>query len=340
MPWNLVGHDWAANILAQHIQHDTVRHAYLFCGPAGVGRHSLALLFAQALICPDTRENGQPCLVCSSCKRIARMQHPDLLVVSVADNRKEILIEQVRSLQHDLSLAPYEAPIRIGLLLDFQNASDNAQNAILKTLEEPSSRAVLLVTASRPEDLLPTISSRCEVFLLKPAPIEEVALTLENKEGLPKDSARQIAHLSGGCYGRAMALHMDPAVIEKDTAYIDGLIHAMASTLQERFAYAEELTHRKPSARASLQEAIRVWISFWRDVLIIRGGGNAPLIHIRHETTLRKVSEIISLPDLHTQLIHLEEGLDNLDKNANTRLLAEVLLMELPHLHVPGTMKI
>ncbi len=79
--------------------------------------------FAQALTCPEAKETGEPCQSCPTCQRIARMQHPDLFVVTVSENRKEILIEQVRSLQHDLSLAPYEAPFRIGLLLDFQNAS-------------------------------------------------------------------------------------------------------------------------------------------------------------------------------------------------------------------------
>jgi DNA polymerase-3 subunit delta' len=335
MPWDLVGHDWAATMLAQHIRSDAVKHAYLLCGPDGVGRRSLALRFAQALTCVNSQSSGDPCLSCSNCQRIARMQHPDLFVVSVPENRKEILIEQVRTLQHDLSLAPYEAPVRIGLLLNFQNASDSAQNAILKTLEEPTTRVILLVTASRPEDLLPTISSRCEVLLLRPASVEDVAQALEKQEGVSKDVATQIAHLSGGCYGQALSMHKNPETIEKGTMLIEGMLHAMAAPLRERFSYAEELTARKPSTRQNLQQAIRVWISFWRDVLIINSGADAPLVHVRYEEVIRAMAATISLAEIHTQLTHLEDGLDHLNKNANTRLLAEILVMELPHLRQP-----
>jgi DNA polymerase-3 subunit delta' len=134
MAWNLVGHDWAVSLLARHIQTSNVKHAYLFCGPEGIGRRSLALRFAQALTCQNKQSPAEPCLACQSCQRFFGMQHPDLFIISAPDPGREIRIEQIRGLQHDLSLAPYEAPYRIGLLLDFQNANANAQNAMLKTL--------------------------------------------------------------------------------------------------------------------------------------------------------------------------------------------------------------
>jgi DNA polymerase III subunit delta' len=335
MSWNLVGHDWATKILTQHIQNGGVKHAYLFCGLDGIGRRSLALRFAQALTCPNARENGEPCLDCSSCKRVARMQHPDLFVISVPENRKEISIDQVRALQHDLSLAPYEAPCRIGLLLDFQNASDEAQNSMLKTLEEPTSRVVLLVTASRPEDLLPTISSRCEVILLRPASLETISLALENETGISKIDAEKFARLSGGCYGQALAMQQNPEKVTKINTLIDGMLRAMTLPLRDRFAYAEELAPRKTSTRENLQGVFRVWISFWRDALIIATQANTPIIHNDYETVLRSLANEIPLSGIHAQLTRLEDGFDQLDKNANTRLLTEVMIMGLPQRHNP-----
>ncbi len=335
MFWNLVGHDWATSILAQHIKTDSVKHAYLFCGLDGIGRRSLALRFAQALSCPNARETGEPCLSCSSCQRMARMQHPDLFVISVPENRKEISIEQVRTLQHDLSLAPYEAPCRIGLLLDFQNASAEAQNSMLKTLEEPTSRVVLLVTASRPEDLLPTISSRCEVILLRPTSAEEISIALEKQTGISKTDADKLARLSNGCYGQAVTMQQNPEQVTKVNALIDGLLKSMTQPLRDRFAYAEELAPRKPTTRENLQDVFKVWISFWRDALIISSRAYAPLIHSEYETVLRSLVSQVPLSEIHAQLARLEDGFDQLDKNVNTRLLTEVIVLGLPRLHKP-----
>ena len=335
MSWNLIGHEWAADILKKHILKGNVRHAYLFCGPDGIGRRSLALRFAQALTCPEAKESGEPCLICHSCQRIARMQHPDLFAVKVPENRKEILIEQVRSLQHDLSLAPYEAPYRIGLLLDFQNASAAAQNAMLKTLEEPTSRTILLVTASRSEDLLSTIASRCEVILLRSASLEEVADSLENEPGATRGEAEKIARLSGGCYGQALSMLQNPEIVERNNNLIDGLLRVMAAPLRDRFAYAEELTTRKTSSRENLHTAIRVWISFWRVVLLINGGAGASVSHVDYQAALDRLAAEIPAGEIHAQLSRLEEALDQLDRNANSRLLAEILVMDLPQLLQP-----
>jgi len=335
MTWDLVGHEWAANLLARHIQTGNNKHAYLFCGPDGIGRRSLALRFAQALTCQQARSSGDPCLTCASCQRIARMQHPDLFVVAAPEPGREIRIEQIRNLQHDLSLAPYEAPVRIGLLLDFQNANANAQNAMLKTLEEPTTRAILLVTASRAEDLLPTIASRCEIVLLRPASVEIVAAELEKRQGVDKARAERIAHLSGGCYGYAHTLHKNPADMEKITVLINGMLHVLSASLRERFAYAEELTARKPSARENLYQVIKIWLSFWRDTLIIAGGGKASLINSDYEDTIRSLAAQVPLAEINSQMARLEDGLDKLDKNVNIRLLAEILIMDLPQLHQP-----
>src|SRR5512139_4054575 len=113
MNWSLLGHEWAVDLLSQHVAQGQVRHAYLFTGPQGVGRRTLALRLAQALDCPQPTAPGQPCLKCSTCQRIQKMAYPDLSVVQAEQVGGTLKVEQVRELQHALSLAPYEGRYRV-----------------------------------------------------------------------------------------------------------------------------------------------------------------------------------------------------------------------------------
>src|SRR5574342_1064034 len=111
--WNLVGHEWAVNLLKKHVAQGATRHAYLFAGPPGVGRRTLALRFAQALNCQMPIKAGIPCGECRDCKQIAAMQHADLTVVQ-ADSQGGILkVDQVREARRILTLKPYQATYRV-----------------------------------------------------------------------------------------------------------------------------------------------------------------------------------------------------------------------------------
>ncbi len=190
MDWEIAGHDWAVEMLKTHAAKGVQRHAYLFTGPPGSGRRTLALRFAQALNCLQPLAPGVPCQSCRVCHQIERMQHPDLFVVQSEQEGREIKIEQIRALQHSLSLAPFEARYRIGLILRFQEARKSSANALLKTLEEAPSRAILLLTANSPSSVLPTIASRCEVFNLRSLNLEQLASYLNKEHGLEPHLAR------------------------------------------------------------------------------------------------------------------------------------------------------
>jgi DNA polymerase-3 subunit delta' len=328
MPWDIIGHEWAANLLSEQAARREERHAYLFTGPPGVGRRTMALRFAQALNCLQPPAPGQPCRACRICAQIERMQHADLFVVQAEQEGGILKVDQIRSLQHSLALAPYEARYKIALLLRFHEANANAANALLKTLEEAPSRAVLLLTADTPEALLPTIVSRCEVLRLRPMPVDALAAHMPKEERVLAEQARLLAHLSGGRVGYARRLLASPSALDRRQAWIEEAFRLLREPHRERFIYAEKIA--KDKDKDLIRQVMLNWLSFWRDVMICAAGADTPLVNIDHEEELRALAGSIDLESARAMVGAAENGLRRLDANVNPRLLAEVLLMDWP----------
>ena len=326
MSWNVYGHEWAVQLLQQHIAGQEVRHAYLFTGPAGVGRRTLALRFAQALNCPTPLTPGQPCGACRTCEQIERMQHTDLSVVQAEGPGGTLKVEQVRDLQHTLSLLPYQAPYRVALLLRFQEANANAQNALLKTLEEPPEHVVLLLTADSAESLLPTVASRCEVLRLRSLAVAELERLLCDEQHLPAEEARLLAHLASGRPGYALRLHRHPEVLQQRREVLDEMIDLLGANRRQRFAYVERVYRDK----GQLRFALETWLSFWRDLLLAASGASRAPVNLDRQEQIARLAGSLALPLVFRCTTALEQALVGLDDNLNARLQAEVLLLDWP----------
>jgi DNA polymerase-3 subunit delta' len=320
--WNLLGHNWAVDMLRRHIATGEARHAYLFAGPAGLGRRSLALAFARALNCTNPPAPGDFCGVCRNCKQIGAMQHPDLVVIQAENEGGILKVDQVREMKRTVSLKPYQSQYRIALFLRFHEANDNASNALLKTLEEAPSHAILLLTADNPESLLPTIVSRCEVLRLRPIPIEQVEKELANR-GVENSQVKLIAHISGGRPGYAFRLAEDKLLLEFRTERIDDLQRLLSASRVDKFAYAEKLAKEKDVTR----QTFLVWESFWRDVFLHASKASAPLANVDRAEEIASLATRLDLPAARQRVNEIERALHQMERNVNARLLAEILLL-------------
>jgi DNA polymerase III subunit delta' len=328
MNWNMIGHEQVVQSLKRHILNQDVRHAYLLTGPPGIGKRTLAIRLAQAINCIDPQSPAEPCGKCRICAQTERMAQVDMTIIQSETEGGMIKVDQIRSLQHSLSLKPLEACFRIALLLRFQEANASAQNALLKTLEEAPEKVILCLTADSAEALLPTIVSRCEVVRMHPLPVNKVVTALHDRWSLPDDEARNLGFISGGRPGYAIYLHENPDILKQRYTWIDDLHELLKSTRRERFVYAESIAKDKDKVRQALQ----VWLSYWRDILLTISGCQYQVVNQEWDQQIASVSEKLDLARVRMLTTEIEDGLIKLESNVNPRLLVEVLMLDMPRL--------
>lgn len=327
--WNLIGHTWAVDLLRAQMAGGKLRHAYLITGPQGNGRRALATRLAQALNCQNPPQAGEFCGECRACRGFAKLAHPDLHLVELQEGDRDIKVDAVRELSRGLALTPYEARYQVALLLDFEQASESAANALLKTLEEPPGSVVLLLTAESAESLPATIASRCELLRLRPVPVDELAAGLTAEHGVPADQAQLLAAVSGGRPGYALRLHGDPEALEQRAEWLDAASEMLTADRVARFAFADAAS----KDRDRLQALLVVWLSFWRDVLLRVGRQDAQAANRDWGAQLADVAGALDLAGARTAVASIERTLGLLaNTNVNARLAMEALLLELPSL--------
>jgi DNA polymerase-3 subunit delta' len=324
--WNMLGHEWAVDLLRQQVAHDVPRQAYLFAGPSGVGRRTLAVRFAQALNCTQPLRPGVPCGACWDCLQIAKTAHPDVTVSQAEAEGSILKVERAREVRGSLNLRPYRSRYRVAVFLRFQEANAAAANALLKILEEPPESVVLILTADDVEAVLPTIVSRCEVLRLRPLRSELVEAFLK-EQGAQEIQARLVSHISGGRPGWALSmLQDDGAALAFRDEKLGDLHSLLRAKRSQRFAYAARISRDKPAMR----RVLTLWLSFWRDVLWRASGAAAPLSNIDHEPEIDALAGQLGLEKARGVVGSLDAALQRLETNVSARLLAEVLLLDWP----------
>jgi DNA polymerase-3 subunit delta' len=324
--WQVIGQDKVLALLDRSLEENNIAHAYLLVGPRHVGKGTLALNLAQALNCDGLTP---PCGQCYSCRRIFEHKHAD--VSSIGLNSKiEIGIAEIRELQRLANLPPYEGKRKVFIIDDAEYLSTEAANSLLKILEEPPPKVVWLLLTAEESRLLPTIISRCQRLELKPMPLEQVEQILISSYNVDAAKAKLLTRLCCGRLGWALSSLLDDEILEQRTQRITKLSSLTTANLEQRFASAQELATQFSQNRRSGAEVMEIWLGWWRDLMLIKGGCKEGITNIDCEMALEKQARSLSLNEIREFLANLCLVQEEISRNVNPRLAFESLMLNLP----------
>ena len=281
MSWHdIEGHDEVVEQFRRAISRGRLASSFLFAGPAGIGKCSFALKLAQAMLCQTRPEAAlDPCNACPACTQVVAGTHPDVLMVAKPEGKAEIPVElfigpkehrrQV-GLLHDINLKPRMGGRRIAIIDDADYLNEEGANALLKIIEEPPPRAVLILIGTSPTKQLPTIRSRCQLIRFRPLPIETVAELLVSK-GLVADpsEAARLARYSEGSLQRALEL-ADPELWSFRNTLLERLSEPMLASVELAktvASFVDEVGKEPFAQRARLRQVVAFATEFYRQLL-------------------------------------------------------------------------
>lgn len=350
----IIGQKRVRVFLQKAMAHGRISHAYLFTGVKGVGKEAVALDFAKALLCSNKFAcSNDPC---PDCTRVAKLNHPDVHFIFPApakvkqDDRNRVLasvaanpyhrleiwsnpmisIDQIREIRRTSSYKSFEGKGRVVVIVDCERMTIEASNALLKILEEPPDKTHLIMISSRPNLLLPTITSRCQEVKFNPLTFEEIEQALVGKSLADKRRARITARMSAGSYARAMEL-LDENLQELQETALD----FFRKTIQNQFIqiqFVEQLInsyHRDLQRIKELLKAVAIW---FRDAMIfVETNGANPdfLIHSEQTEILKNFTNHFPKADLSGAIVEIERALELMDRNVQINLILVVLLSRL-----------
>lgn len=316
----LIGHAKQLQSMRAALANQRLHHAYLFAGPEGVGKRTIALALAKAVHCSEL--TGDYCGRCVNCASITDGNHPDVRYVQTLPGKKEISIQQVREIERELRFRSFSGKRKIAIVDPAASMNVAAQNALLKTLEEPPENSLIVLVTPNAGGLLPTLRSRCLRLSFAPLPRAQVAAFLQREQRLKGDDAEVLAAMSMGSIGVAVNLDQQ-ALFEKRRIWTGMLSALKVKDYLGAMAAAEALA-------ASREEALEFlnWAESWYRDLLIHG-------------VTRKTDELVNLDMLpqieqHSTefgaqralgaLARISEATAGIQRNLNRRMVLEQFL--------------
>lgn len=331
---DIIGQEQVIEILKSYAKGGKIPHAYLFVGPKGVGKTTCALNFAKLLNCSHPTPDMEPCDSCPSCVAIDEGYHPDLYILSPSEEGREIGIDEVRDLRQSAQMSSAWGKWKIFIVESAELLTPEAEDALLKILEEPPPNSLFILLSTSLTDVAPTIASRCHLLRFKPARIEEVAQFLERR--FPSLPAPQVlANLSEGRIGLAINLAEDQKVFHSTR----NILFSLFLNLPNHPFYALRATQRFLSLPAPYQEEkekaqflLLLSSTIFRDLLSLYLTGDPSfLINVDKEEVLLQHYQRYSLSYLLFALNTLLRTYYLLSPHltTNLRLALEVMFLDL-----------
>lgn len=319
---DIVGQENVVRSLKNSISMGRISHAYLFSGPDGVGKSIAASILAAVLNC---REKGlDPCGECSSCLKARDGNHPD--IIHVKTQKSSISVEEIRELQMDMLKKPYEKGVRVYIIHDAEKMTEQAQNATLKTLEEPSGHIVIMLLTSNRYSLLSTIISRCQVLNFTRAPEKDIEEFLESKHSIPKVQAGAAAAFSDGIVKKALEFVNDSGYRKTR----DEVIDISTNLYKKDKLYVMSRIDYFIDNKDKVDSILDIMMSWFRDILIYKECGN-----IRYIMNLDRAEDVVrecgkySSESLNRIMNYIGAAARNLMYNVNYQLSIETMLLNI-----------
>ncbi len=309
-------------MLKKSVQKQKTSHAYVFCGEAGAGKTLIATTLAAAMLCE--KMDGDACMECPSCRKVISKNHPDIKVmlhekpesIGVGDVREQII--------DDIYIKPFESGRKIYIIPDASMMTVQAQNAILKTLEEPPAYATLILLAENMDALLPTIVSRCTTVRLNPIDDELIYEYLKYELDIPEDMAAVYAAFSMGKIGIAKKL----AISSDFTQKLNESLHYLRKSKDIDPIDRIEINKKLTQSKRDIYEYLDIFTIWFRDILLFKATKETQNIIMKEElSAIKKRASLSSYEGLQLILDSIETARIRLRANVNPELIMELLLL-------------
>lgn len=323
----IFGQEKAIAVLQNALRHRRVPQAYLFSGPDGVGKKLTAIMLAKALNCRELEDDA--CDRCAACHKIETGNHPDVRIIE--PDGQFIKIDQIRDVQKDVGYKPYEGKRKVYIIDNAETMRSEAANALLKTLEEPSADAVIILVTPNVYALLPTVVSRCQFVRFIALGVQNLATLLMQKKQMPAEQAHLAASLSEGCLGRAFA--MDTTAILQKRAFVEQMFAAISGGLQDvriLFGLVEKLLEEK----AAIHDYLDIMLMWYRDLYLVHEHGD-PSLAANSDAIARltHTAEQLAAGQIRQLFETVYQTKLQLLRNANLQLALEVMLFSLTEVY-------
>jgi len=318
---DIVGQDRAIGFLKNAIRKNRLSHAYLFTGVDGIGKRTTAINLAMVINCLLPKDSDS-CGECLSCRKIRCGNHPDMQIIE--PHGQSIRIEQVRELSRSLCFRPIEGKKKVCIIVNGEKMQDVAANALLKTLEEPPSHILIVITAPEPKDLLPTVVSRCQNIGFSPLTPAIISERLCEERGLDRRTAHILSFLAEGSLGRALSIDIQ-SLLEKR----EHLINEVCGISVREAGKISSLAEVLGKSNDDLLDTLNLLSSLFRDIMVLKNAKEdvCPIIHTDCMDKIRDWCKQFSSARLFEIFTTINETKKAINRNANRVLALETMLL-------------
>lgn len=318
----ILGHEQIKEHFQKAIESHKVSHAYILTGEAGMGRKSLANAFALTLLCEKGK--SEPCMECHACKQVLSGNHPDLIYVT-HEKPASIGVDDIREQINDtVAVRPYSSYYKVYIVDEAEKMTQQAQNALLKTIEEPPSYAIIILLTTNQEAFLPTILSRCVQLKLKPLKDFVVKSYLTESMKIPEADADVYAAFARGNLGKAITIASSEDFKEMHQEILNLLKHIKEMDISELIDYIQKLK----DDHMDIYECLDFMQMWYRDVLLYKVTKDINLLIFKDEyRTINEISKNSGYDGMERILEAIDKARVRLEANVNTELVLELMLL-------------